>query len=85
MQVKRFGWVNRPSHWQYAQSWRAQRASMVQRFRDEADAAGTAFANAQNNLATGMATLAAQASITRAQNEINAVRTAALNSINLLA
>ena len=85
MQVKRFSWVKRPSSWEYNQAWRAQRANMVQHFRDDANTAGTAFASAQNNLTTGLATLAAQASITRAQNEINAVRTAALNTINLLA
>jgi hypothetical protein len=88
MQVKRFGWVNRPTSWQFNQAWRAQRASMVARFQDDANTAGSAFASAQNNLYTGLSTLAAQASITRAQNEINAVRnqfSAATNSINLLA
>ena len=88
MQVKRFGWVKRPTHWQYAQAWRAQRAGMVQRFRDEASAASDAFASAQNNMTTGLATLAARASITRAQNELKAVQAqfaAARNSVNLLA
>ena len=88
MQIKRFGWVKRPSSWEYNQTWRAQRAGMVQRFQDEANSASTAFANAQNNLSTGLATLAAQASITRAQSQIDAVRnqfSSAANSINLLA
>ena len=88
MQVKRFNWVKRPSGWEFNQAWRAQRANMISRMRDEASAASAAFANAQNSLSTGLASLAAQASITRAQAEINAVRdqfTAAANSINKLA
>jgi hypothetical protein len=88
MQVKRFNWVKRPSSWQFNQAWRAQRANMVSQMRAEADAASSAFASAQNNLSTGLASLAAQASITRAQAEINAVRNqfaAAASSINKLA
>jgi hypothetical protein len=88
MQVKRFNWVKRPSSWEFNQAWRAQRANMVSRMRDDADAASTAFASAQNSLSSGLASLAAQASITRAQKEINAVRSqfaAAASSINKLA
>ena len=85
--IKKFNWVNRPSRWEHAQAWRAQRQNMIQRFMDEGNAAGTAFLNAQNNLSSGMATLAVQAMITRAQNEIAAARnqfTAAAGSINKL-
>jgi hypothetical protein len=85
--IKKFNWVNRPSRWDHAQAWRAQRKNMIQRFLDEGNAAGTAFLNAQNNLSTGMSTLAAQATITRAQNEIKAARSqfsAAAGSINKL-
>ena len=85
--IKKFNWVNRPSRWEHAQAWRAQRQNMIQRFMDEGNAAGTAFLNAQNNLSTGMATLAAQASILRAQSEIKAAKSqfsAAARSINKL-
>ncbi len=83
--VKKFNWVNRPSRWQHAQAWASMRKQMVQRFMDEGSAAANAFAGAQNNLYTGMATLAAQASIVRAQNEIKAAQGRMLNSVNLLA
>jgi len=73
-QVKKFNWVNRPTRWEHAQAWRAHRKSMVQRFMDEGSSASTAFLNAQNNLSVGLASLAAQASITRAQNEIKAIQ-----------
>ena len=85
--IKRFNWVNRPKAWQAAQAWRAHRSNMVQQFLNEGSAAGTAFLNAQNNLSVGMATLAAQATILRAQNEIGAVRSqfsSAAGSINKL-
>jgi hypothetical protein len=86
--IKKFNWVNRPSRWQNAQAWASVRKNMVQRFLDEGSNASTAFLNAQNNLSTGMATLAAQASITRAQNQIREVQrqfAGAANSVNRLA
>jgi hypothetical protein len=84
--IKKFKWVNRPSRWESAQAWRAQRSNMVQRFLNEGSVAANAFLNAQQNLSVGMATLAAQASITRAQAEITAVRNqfAAAGSIDRL-
>lgn len=88
MQVKKFNWAKRPSRWEHAQAWRAQRQQMTQRFRDESAAAANAFAGAQYNHYTGMATLAAQASIQRAQDEIKAARSqfaGAANSVNFLA
>ena len=87
MQVKRFSWLKRPSAWEYAQAWRSHRANMVAQFRDQSNSLSTAFANAQNNLSVGMATLAAQASIARTQDEINAARnriTSAASSVNRL-
>ncbi len=81
MQVKRFNWMKRPTTWEYVQAWRQHRSNMVQRFRDEATVAGTAFASTQNNLSLGLASLAAQASIQRAQQDIAAVG----RQINLLA
>ena len=85
--IKKFNWVNRPSRWQNAQAWASVRKNMVQRFLDEGSVAANAFLNAQQNRSVGMATLAAQASIKRAQNEINAVRNqfmAAASSIDKL-
>jgi hypothetical protein len=86
--IKRFNWVKRPSHWEYAQAWRAQRSNMARRFQEDAALAASAFAGAQNNLAVGKATLAAQASILRTQNQINEVKarlTSASSQVNLLA
>jgi hypothetical protein len=86
--IKKFNWVNRPSAWQFSQAWRSQRSAMVQRFLNDSSVASTAFLNAQQNLSMGMASLAAQASITRAQNEIKAIAsqfTAAAGSIDKLA
>ena len=74
IQVKKFNWVNRPSRWQHAQAWSAQRKQMVQRFLDDSGVASNAFLNAQQGLSVGMASLAAQASIERAQKEIRAVQ-----------
>lgn len=73
-EIKRFNWVNRPSRWQSAQAWNAHRKQMAQRFLDESSSAGDAFLNAQQNMAMGMATLAAQASIKRTQAQVNAAR-----------
>jgi hypothetical protein len=83
-QVKRFSWVKRPTHWEYARAWRAQRANMVQRFRDEAAVAGSAITTTQINLSVGMANLTARTSMARAQSEINAAKAAAQNSLNRL-
>jgi hypothetical protein len=85
IQIKRFNWVNRPTRWQHAQAWASHRRQMVQKFMDEGAAASAAFANAQNALSSGVATLAAQASILRAQNQIAAARDKALASIDKLA
>ena len=63
------------------QAWRQQRSTRVQKFLDEGNAASVAFASAQTNLSVGLASLAAQASVQHAQNEIRA----AGRQINLLA
>jgi hypothetical protein len=87
IQVKRFNWVNRPTRWQHAEAWRAQRKQMTERFLDDSSVASSAFLSAQQNLSVGMASLAAQASIARAQNEIKAVQSrfaAAAGSIDRL-
>ncbi|HWL03320.1 MAG TPA: hypothetical protein VNQ99_00080 [Xanthobacteraceae bacterium] len=80
MEIKRFNWKPKPSAWQYAQAWKAQRANMVARFQDEAAAAASTFQNAQNNLSMGLATIAAEASAKRVQNDI----AAKLGSVNKL-
>jgi hypothetical protein len=88
VQIKRFGWLKRPTAWEYAQAWRAQRSTMVQRFREDAALAASAFAGAQNNLSVGLATLAAQASVKRSQGQLAALRSqaaGAANQINLSA
>ena len=79
MQVKRFNWTKRPTHYEFAQAWRNQRRNMTQRFLDDGATASSSLLNAQNNLTTGMATLAAQASIQRTQAAISASKSQLLN------
>lgn len=85
IQIKRFNWVNRPTRWEHAQAWTAHRKQMVQAFLDDGAATSTALTDAQNNLNTGLATLAAQASIIRAQNEIAAAKEKAVSAVDQLA
>ena len=72
--IKKFNWVRRPSTWEFAQSWNAQRKSMASRFLDDSAVASSAFLNAQSNLSSGMATLAAQAAVTAAQRQLQATK-----------
>jgi hypothetical protein len=72
--IKKFNWVQRPSMWQYAQAWNAQRKNMAQRFMDEGAAISNAFMTAQTNQSSGMANLAAQAAITTAQKKLEATK-----------
>lgn len=74
--IKKFNWVQRPSAWEYAQAWKAQRKAMAQKFMDDAAVANSAFVSAQNNLSTGMATLAAQAALTNSQTQLESTRSA---------
>ena len=80
--IKKFNWVKRPSMWEFAQAWKSHRSGMAQRFLDDGAAASAAFLTAQNNMTTGLATLAAQASILRAQDQIAAAKEKALGSID---
>jgi hypothetical protein len=86
-EIKRFNWVRRPTSWESVQAWRTQSSSVTQRFLSDSAAANTSFFGAQNNLASGMANLAAQASLQRVQAEIKAKSQSALtaNSVNQLA
>ena len=79
MQIKRFNWLKRPTAWEQAQAWRDQRRAMAQQSLDAGAAASTAFLNAQNNLTSGMATLTAQMSIQRVQEQAKAK----VQSVNL--
>jgi hypothetical protein len=86
--IKKFNWVNRPSRWQSAQAWSAQRKRMAQQFLNDSSIAGDAFLGAQQNMTVGKATLAAQASIKRTQAAIDSARSqfsSAAGSINKLA
>jgi hypothetical protein len=79
--IKKFNWVKRPTSWESIQTWRSKHNESVQQFMNQSAAASTAFTNAQNSLTTGMANLAAEASLQRVQSRVNT----ALNSLNLLA
>jgi len=63
--------VRKPSAYEYAQAWKSQRANMIAGFQADAQAASSAFATAQNNLTTGLANLAAQMAVDRAQGTLN--------------
>jgi hypothetical protein len=84
MTVKKFNWVKRPTMWEYSQAWKSHRSNMARSFLDDGAAASAAFASAQNNMVTGMATLAAQASIVRSQNEIIAARNKLTSAVDKL-
>jgi hypothetical protein len=87
IQIKRFSWVQRPSTWEYAQAWKSHRSAMVQSFLGDASAASSSFLDAQWNFSTGMASLAAQASIQRAQQQISDAQkqfSDTRNAVNLL-
>ncbi|HZO47426.1 MAG TPA: hypothetical protein VFB68_16130 [Xanthobacteraceae bacterium] len=62
---KKFNWVQRPTAWQYAQTWRNQRANMAAKFLEEGTNAVNAFASAQYNHTSGLVANAQQAAITR--------------------
>ena len=51
---KKFNWVQRPTAWQYAQTWRNQRANMAAKFIEEGTNAVNAFASAQYNNTAGL-------------------------------
>jgi hypothetical protein len=58
--VKRFQWVQTPSAWQAAQTWSARQQAATADFESSQAAAIDGFAAATQNLATGLATIAAQ-------------------------
>ena len=62
---KKFNWVQRPTAWQYAQTWRNQRANMAAKFIQEGTTAVNAFASAQYNNTSGLVANAQQAAINR--------------------
>ena len=72
LEIRKFGWFRRQPLWKENQAWRQHRTAMRQSFEAVNSAAGNALAAAQNNLGSGLAELAAQASIGRTQSEIAA-------------
>ena len=63
--TRQFNWVRSATAWEQAQAWRERRAAMRGDFENLNAAAAERFLTAQTNLTTGMASLAAQASIAR--------------------
>jgi hypothetical protein len=72
--VKRFNWIRQPTAWQSTQAWRARHAEASQKSLDYSTAASNAFASAQINLTTGMATISAQVANGRVQSQASASR-----------
>jgi hypothetical protein len=86
--VKRFNWVRQPTAWQSAQAWRGRHAKATQQSLEYGTAASNAFASAQINLTTGMATNVAKLANQRVQSQAAAARNqlnSAFGSINTLA
>ncbi len=75
IETKKFGWYRLQPLWKQNQAWRERRTAMRQSFESINSVAGDTFATAQINLATGLASLAAQASIDRTQAAIAATKT----------
>ena len=67
MEIRKFGWYRMRPLWKQNEVWRQQRTAMRETFESINSAANNALASAQNNLHTGLATLAAQASLERLQ------------------
>ena len=82
--IKKFNWFKKPTAWEFTQAWRAQRSSMVKKYLDDGTTLSNAFLTAQNNLSMGLASLAAQASLQRVQNQGNSQALAA-SSVDKLA
>lgn len=72
--VKRFNWIREPTGWQRVQQWRATHAKVSQQAMDYGTSASNAFANAQANMAMGMATIAAKVANQRVQSQAAASR-----------
>jgi hypothetical protein len=88
VQTKRFTWLRTPSAWKTMQAWRQRRSALTQQFRSDTAFVSSAFSDAQINLSTGLASLAAQAAIQRAQEQLQATQsqfTSTRSSVDLLA
>jgi hypothetical protein len=70
--IKRFNWVSTPPAWKQNAVWNARRAAMRADFEQANTTAANAFTSAQTNFYTGLATLAAEASIKASQDQIAA-------------
>ncbi len=89
--VKRFNWIREPTGWQRLQKWRANHANVSQQAMNYGTSASNAFANAEANMASGMATIAAKVANQRVQSQASASRNSlssiaeTLNSLNTVA
>ena len=64
---KRFGWYRIQPLWKQNEAWRARRSAMREDFETMTASTSNSLATAQINLATGLSSLAAQASVERTQ------------------
>jgi hypothetical protein len=72
--IKRFNWVSTPPAWKQNAIWNERRKAMRADFELANSTAANSFASAQTNLYSGLATLAAQASIKNSEAAIAAKR-----------
>jgi hypothetical protein len=72
--IKRFNWVSFRSTWEQNKIWAAKRKAMREDFEQLNAIAANTFVSAQSSLYTGLAELAAQASIKNSQAALAAKR-----------
>lgn len=75
IQIKRFNWVKFRSAYEQNRIWKEKRRAMREDFEAINSLAAQAFTSAQNNLSTGLAELAAMASIKRSEQTLSATKT----------
>jgi len=69
------------------QAWRQRRSALTQQFLSDSAVVSSAFSDAQINLSSGLASLAAQAVIQRSQQQLQAAQaqfTSTRNSVDLV-
>jgi hypothetical protein len=72
--IKRFNWSSTPPAWKQNAIWNERRKALRADFEQANSTAANAFQSAQTNFYTGLATLAAQASIKNSEAALTAKR-----------
>jgi hypothetical protein len=75
IEARKFGWLRWQPLWKQNQAWRERQAAMRESFQFANSTASSTFATAQIKLTSGLASLAAHASIERLQAVTSAKQT----------